>query len=128
RGSQNIIDRSYNKKSNIRRGLKWKELIVRLEGPIVAGLNAIFITDWYSETNELLRRETEPITDDIEESELDAQVVPSGPGFDGENKLRLFLDLLYYAQESIVINSPFFVPVESMLLTISSSSQVCNKR
>ena len=49
-GSQNVIDRSYNKRSNIRRGLKWKELIVRLEGPIVAGLNAIFITDWYSET------------------------------------------------------------------------------
>ena len=77
-GSQNVIDRSYNKKSNIKRGLKWKELIVRLEGPIVAGLNAIFITDWYSETDELLRRETEPITDEIDDNELDAQVVPSG--------------------------------------------------
>jgi len=87
-GSQNVIDRSYNKKSNIRRGLKWKELIVRLEGPIVAGLNAIFITDWYSETDELLRRETEPITDEIEANELDAQVVPSGPGFAGENNLQ----------------------------------------
>lgn len=101
-GSQNIIDRSYNKKANIRRGLKWKELIVRLEGPIVAGLNAIFITDWYSETDELLRRETEPITDEIGPDSLDAQVVPSGPGFAGENNLRLFLALLYYAQERIV--------------------------
>ena len=45
-GSQNIIDRSYNKRSNIRRGLKWKELVARLEGPIVAGLEAIFATDW----------------------------------------------------------------------------------
>ncbi|MGO4301251.1 cardiolipin synthase [Leifsonia sp. RAF41] len=122
-GSQNIIDRSYNKKSNIRRGLKWKELIVRLEGPIVAGLNAIFITDWYSETNELLRRETEPITDDIDDNELDAQVVPSGPGFAGENNLRLFLALLYYAQERIVITSPYFVPDESMLMAITSAVQ-----
>ncbi len=110
-GSQNVIDRSYNKKSNIKRGLKWKELIVRLEGPIVAGLNAIFITDWYSETDELLRRETEPITDEdarnaSDPEELDAQVVPSGPGFAGENNLRLFLALLYYAQERIVITSP----------------------
>ena len=122
-GSQNVIDRSYNKKSNIRRGLKWKELIVRLEGPIVAGLNAIFITDWYSETDELLRRETEPITDEIEANELDAQVVPSGPGFAGENNLRLFLALLYYAQERIVITSPYFVPDESMLMAVTSAVQ-----
>lgn len=122
-GSQNIIDRSYNKRANRRRGLKWKELIVRLEGPIVAGLNAIFITDWYSETDELLRRETEPITDEIEPADLDAQVVPSGPGFAGENNLRLFLALLYYAQTRIVITSPYFVPDESMLMAITSAVQ-----
>jgi cardiolipin synthase len=122
-GSQNVIDRSYNKKSNIRRGLKWKELIVRLEGPIVAGLNAIFITDWYSETDELLRRETEPITAELTTDSLDAQVVPSGPGFQGENNLRLFLALLYYAQERIVITSPYFVPDESMLMAITTAVQ-----
>ncbi len=122
-GSQNVIDRSYNKRSNIRRGLKWKELIVRLEGPIVAGLNAIFITDWYSETDELLRRETEPITAELTTDALDAQVVPSGPGFQGENNLRLFLALLYYAQERIVITSPYFVPDESMLMAITTAVQ-----
>jgi cardiolipin synthase len=122
-GSLNVIDRSYNKKSNIKRGLKWKELIVRLEGPIVAGLNAIFITDWYSETDELLQRETEPITDDLTTDALDAQVVPSGPGFPGENNLRLFLALLYYAQERIVITSPYFVPDESMLTAITTATQ-----
>ncbi|MFF1879734.1 cardiolipin synthase [Leifsonia sp. NPDC058230] len=122
-GSQNVIDRSYNKRSNIRRGLKWKELIVRLEGPIVAGLNAIFITDWYSETDELLRRETEPIIAELTEDALDAQVVPSGPGFEGENNLRLFLALLYYAQKRIVITSPYFVPDESMLTAITTATQ-----
>lgn len=122
-GSQNIIDRSYNKRSNIRRGLMWKELIVRLEGPIVAGLNAIFITDWYSETDELLRRESEPIADEVDAAELDAQVVPSGPGFAGENNLRLFLALLYYAKERIVITSPYFVPDEAMLTAITTATQ-----
>ena len=60
-GSQNIIDPSYNKRSNSRRGLHWKDLMVRFEGPIVAGINALFVTDWYSETDELLLRETEPM-------------------------------------------------------------------
>ncbi|HEY8281880.1 MAG TPA: phospholipase D-like domain-containing protein, partial [Leifsonia sp.] len=122
-GSQNMIDRSYNKRSNIRRGLKWQELVVRLEGPIVAGLNAIFITDWYSETGELLRRETEPITIEPSPESLDCQVVPSGPGFEGANNLRLFLALLYYAQERIVITSPYFVPDEAMLTAITTATQ-----
>jgi cardiolipin synthase A/B len=122
-GSQNMIDSSYNKKGNLRRGLHWKDLMVRFEGPIVAGINALFVTDWYSETDELLLRETEdtprPNTEDV----LDAQVVPSGPGFEGENNLRLFNSLLYAAQERIIITSPYFVPDESMLYAITTAAQ-----
>jgi cardiolipin synthase len=125
-GSQNMIDRSYNKRGNIRRGLQWQDLMTRLEGPIVTGLNAIFITDWYSETNVLLMRETDqpvrnqPLT---APHTVDCQVVPSGPGFKGENNLRLFLALLYYAQERIVITSPYFVPDEAMMYAITTATQ-----
>jgi cardiolipin synthase len=123
-GSQNVIDRTYNKRSNIRRGLKWKELVARLEGPIVAGLNAIFITDWYSETGELLERERDPIEiARTQDEELDCQLVPSGPGFDNENNLKLFLALLYYATEQIIITSPYFVPDEAMLTALTTAVQ-----
>jgi cardiolipin synthase len=119
-GSQNMVHRSYDKVINRKRGLKWQDLMTRLEGPIVSGLNAIFITDWYAETDQLLVRETEPIeiaaSDDDEE--LDCQVVPSGPGFPGENNLRLFNALLYYAQERIVITSP-----DSMRYAITTAVQ-----
>ncbi|HSP52280.1 MAG TPA: cardiolipin synthase [Cryobacterium sp.] len=122
-GSQNVIDRSYNMPKNIRRGLKWKDLMTRVEGPIVSGLNAIFITDWYSETNDLLTRDIQPVQTDIVPHSLDCQVVPSGPGFEGENNLRLFLALLYYAQERIVITSPYFVPDESIMYAITTATQ-----
>lgn len=122
-GSQNMVDRSYNKKVNRRRGLQWQDLMVRLEGPVVAGVNAIFITDWYSETDELLVREAEDITSEDAPRTLDCQVVPSGPGFPGENNLRLFNALLYYAQQRIVITSPYFVPDESMLYAITTATQ-----
>ncbi|TFD72525.1 cardiolipin synthase [Cryobacterium fucosi] len=122
-GSQNIIDRSYNMRSNIRRGLKWKDLMTRLEGPIVSGLNAIFITDWYGETNALLTRDIEPVDAEVVPHSLDCQVVPSGPGFEGENNLRLFLALLYYAQERIIITSPYFVPDESIMYAITTATQ-----
>jgi cardiolipin synthase len=125
-GSQNVIDAGYDKKSHERRGLKWKELVTRLEGPIVAGLNAIFITDWYVETDELLAREarlTEPTFIAPLREQIDCQLVPSGPGFPHENNLRLFLALLYYAQEQIIITSPYFVPDESMLNALLTALQ-----
>jgi len=122
-GSQNVVDSSYNKRGNIRRGLHWKDLMVRFEGPIVAGVNALFITDWYTETGELLVREATVEPRPTPQRTLDAQVVPSGPGFDGENNLRLFNSLLYLAQERIIITSPYFVPDESMLYAITTAAQ-----
>ncbi len=122
-GSQNIIDRSYNKAGNIRRGLKWKELVARVEGPIVSGLEAIFATDWYLETGEPPRREIVPFGQEGEAQDLDCQVVPSGPGFSNENNLKLFLALMYAAQEKIILTSPYFVPDEAMLRAISGATQ-----
>lgn len=122
-GSQNMVDPDYNKGSNKRRGLRWKDLMIRLEGPVVAGVNAIFITDWYAETNELLEREADPIHDVQEPDTLDCQIVPSGPGFEGENNLRLFNALVYGAQEKLIIVSPYFVPDDSMLYAITTAAQ-----
>jgi cardiolipin synthase len=122
-GSQNMVDSSYNKKGNIRRGLHWKDLMARFEGPIVAGINALFVTDWYSETDELLLRETGSVVRTTPADPIDAQVVPSGPGFEGENNLRLFNSLLYAAQSKIIIVSPYFVPDESMLYSITTAAQ-----
>jgi cardiolipin synthase A/B len=121
-GSQNLVDSSYNKRGNIRRGLHWKDLMVRFQGPIVAGINALFVTDWYSETNELLLRETPTETREKLPHALDAQVVPSGPGFDLENNLRLFNALLYSAQHKVIITSPYFVPDDSMLYAITNAA------
>ncbi len=122
-GSQNMIDSSYNKPSNLRRGLHWKDLMVRFEGPIVAGINALFITDWYSETDELLLRENPEVETPVRGGHVDCQVVPSGPGFDGENNLRLFNSLVYAATEKVIITSPYFVPDDSMLYAITTAAQ-----
>jgi cardiolipin synthase len=125
-GSQNLIDRSYNSKKNIARGLRWQELMTRITGPVVAGVNAVFLGDWYCETGELLERERVPASEVARHATSDAlscQVVPSGPGFDGENNLRLFLALLHSARERIIITSPYFVPDEAMMYAITSAVQ-----
>jgi cardiolipin synthase len=124
-GSQNLIDRSYNSKSNLKRGLQWQELVARVTGPTVTALNAVFMSDWYAETDELLADDENvratAIPFDRSPDALDCQILPSGPAFDGENNLRLFLSLVNSAQERVIITSPYFVPDEAMMYAITSA-------
>jgi cardiolipin synthase len=117
-GSQNLIDRSYNKKKNLKRGLKWQELMCRLEGPVTTSIDMVFATDWVIESGEdvaTAAHDLRPTSQVPSSGTLDCQVVPSGPGFAVENNLQLFLSLLYSARERIIITSPYFVPDDSML-------------
>lgn len=121
-GSQNMIDDSYNKPSNIRRDLHWRDLMARLEGPVVYGLNAVFLSDWYAETNELITEWAKEPPARAPGGTLECQVVPSGPGFVGENNLQMFVSLLYSAHERISITSPYFVPDESILYALVAAT------
>lgn len=120
-GSQNVTDSTYNLRKNIKRGLHWVDLMVRLEGPVVASVNAVFLSDWYSETDEVLADEIDLFSVTSGPGDLDCQIVPSGPGFEFENNLRLFLGLLYFAQRKIIIVSPYFVPDEGLLNAITTA-------
>lgn len=121
-GSQNIVDSSYNKFTNRRRGLHWKDLMVRLEGPVVLGLEAVFQGDWYLETNEYLGYLTAVETRTDRPGTLDCQILPSGPGYADENNLQVFVSLLYSANERISITSPYFVPDGSIMNALRAAT------
>jgi cardiolipin synthase A/B len=120
-GSQNLVTRNYHRSDE----LYYDELVARIQGPIVAQLQAAFITDWYSETETLLSREKHP------ELEIQlkpagnalAQILPSGPGFDNDNNLKLFTSLIHSAKEKITIVNPYFVPEDSLINAITSAAQ-----
>ncbi|PAK96854.1 cardiolipin synthase [Brevibacterium casei] len=122
-GSQNIIDRSYNKARNLRKGFQWKDLMLECTGPVVDELDAVFTTDWYSETDELFEEAARLELRAPQRGGALAQVVPSGPGFDDENNLRLFNHLIYNANRTVVVCSPYFVPDESLLHALTTESR-----
>ncbi|MFG6493155.1 cardiolipin synthase [Microbacterium sp. P03] len=125
-GSQNLIDRSYDSPKNIARGLMWQELMTRLTGPVVASVNTIFLSDWLIETGETLLQEhlaAESVPASTSPGALLCQVVPSGPGYESENNLRLFLSLIYGATERVILTSPYFVPDEAMVYAITTACQ-----
>lgn len=60
--------------------------MVQLTGPVIRELNAVFVTDWYSKTDELLLPlDTSPVRPDDDSELVDAQILPSGPSFDNDN-------------------------------------------
>jgi len=121
-GSQNVIDASYDTKANLKRGLQWHELMMRVEGPVVRELDAVFATDWYSETDVILPLDTSPIGLSHNSALIDAQVLPSGPSFDNDNNLKLYATLIHKAERRVSITSPYFVPDESIMMAIVTAA------
>ncbi len=120
-GSQNLIQRNYFRKDKI----YYDELVARIQGPAAAELAAIFATDWYSETGQLLTSKQYPnLSIDINDSGGEmCQVVPSGSGYESENNLILFTSLFYAAKHKIVITNPYFVPDDSLMTALTTAAQ-----
>lgn len=119
-GSLNLIADHYHKRKALKHGLHWHELMVRCEGPIVRELDAVFVTDWYSETDELLPLDYSPVR--LDEGTRDAQVIPSGPSFDNDNNLKLFAAVIHNAKRRVSITSPYFVPDSTIQLAMITAA------
>ncbi len=122
-GSQNLVEPGYNKPKNHAAGREWVELMARVEGPVVAALDAVFASDWYSESDQSLADELVVPEQVPRGGELTCQVIPSGPGFVAENNLRAFTTLIYSAQRRVSLTSPYFVPDESLLYAVTTAAQ-----
>ena len=125
-GSQNLISRDYNAEKNIKRGLMWQELIARVEGPVVAQVDAVFLSDWLIETGEDLSTVERVPASAVPRpagGDLHCQMVPSGPAYGTENNLRMFLSLIHGATERVILTSPYFVPDEAMIYAITTACQ-----
>lgn len=118
-GSLNLVDPSYLWRRNIRRGLQWRDSWIELTGQPVRALDVLFWSDWWAESNELVELATHGSE---HQGDLNASVIPSGPGFEGEINLRVFLELVHAAEHRITIVSPYFVPDEAMRYAITSAA------
>ncbi|MFL4478910.1 cardiolipin synthase [Paeniglutamicibacter sp. ORCA_105] len=126
-GSQNLIEPGYKRTSAHKIGREWVELMAKIHGPLVTSLDVVFATDWSQESDEDLLNDLavveEAMTEAPNAGEDLGQVVPSGPGFESENNLRLFNTLIYSATERLSITSPYFVPDDSLLYAITTAAQ-----
>lgn len=123
-GSLNMIDASYSRRRNLKRGMRYVELVTCVRGPVVLAVNAVFLTDWFSEggtpfdTQTPSERALLPAWD----GEALCQILPSGPGYDSDNNLKLFTSLIHSARRTVCITTPYFVPDDSLMIAIVSAA------
>ncbi len=116
-GSQNIVNSDYG--YNIE-GLIYDELMVRLTGPIVMELQAVFAGDWYIETEQILAG-PEFFVWPAKTGDTPIQALPSGPTYSTQNFQRMMVALVHQARERVVITTPYFIPDEPFLEAVETA-------
>lgn len=112
-GSQNIV--SPGKKHQ-------QELMVRLHGPTVLGMQAIFAADWFLESEDVLDQPAYyPLLPAKPYGDVIAQVLPSGPDYPGASVDDLLVTLIHNARSKVVVTTPYFIPSEPLLHALKSA-------
>jgi cardiolipin synthase A/B len=96
-------------KGDARNPKEWREVMVRVEGPVVAQLQAIFLEDWVNTTGEVLHGEKQfpPIP---AAGTLLAQAIASSR-YDASSKAKLlYFMAIQAARKTIWIENAYFVP------------------
>ena len=114
-GSQNIVNADYGHKD-----MAWHDMMIRLRGPVVLQLQAVFASDWFFESKQKLDGD-----DCFPEPEIvgntAVQTLPSGPSFPTENYQYMVVNALYGAKSRVTITSPYFVPDEAFLQAVQTA-------
>ncbi|MGH8062537.1 MAG: cardiolipin synthase [Pseudoxanthomonas sp.] len=105
-GSQNLADAMFV------HGFPNRELVARVQGPVVAHLEGVFASDWYIETGERLQVKPVPASSD---GNVAMQLLPSGPAYPFENARDTVNALIHLARRKLVLTTPYFVPDDATL-------------
>ncbi|KAF1712262.1 cardiolipin synthase [Pseudoxanthomonas kalamensis DSM 18571] len=105
-GSQNLADPEFVP------GHPNRELVARVQGPVVAHLEAVFASDWYIETGD--RLDVFP-TSPLQHADSAVQLLPSGPAYPFANARDTVCALAHLARRKLVLVTPYFVPDDATL-------------
>lgn len=125
-GSHNITDDSFRSKPHRDTG-PWIDATVRLVGPAVYALQAIFLRDWLMDSSEKIG----PVDDYVPRIESPVpqdqhtcvvQVIPSGPGGSPQAIHQAMLTMIYHARHELVMTTPYFVPDDATRTALQAAA------
>lgn len=99
----------------------WRDTHIKIEGTSVYMLQMIFLTDWYYTTKEIITEDKYfPSPQRCGNSMV--QIIASGPDSDWESIRYAYFSAICQAKKSIYIETPYFIPDESILIALKSAA------
>ncbi|AOD13607.1 cardiolipin synthase [Xanthomonas fragariae] len=105
-GSQNLAEAGFIT------GTPNRELVARVRGPVVNHLEAVFASDWFTETGQ--RLDVWPDAP-VCVANIVTQLLPSGPAYPFENARDAINAVIHLARRKVVLVTPYFMPDEALL-------------
>lgn len=116
-GGMNIADRYVN---GVSFGV-WRDTHIRITGPAVEGLLLSFAIDWKITSGEMLNKHI-AMPDQHPTGQAGIQIVSSGPTAQWQNIEFLFIKAIGNAHKRIYIQTPYFLPTESLLSALQTAA------
>ncbi len=93
----------------------WRDTHLRIHGEAATLLQALFVTSWYNTTREKLFAPAyfPPVRDEVD-TFLPIQITASGPDSQWQAIKQIYFFMIASAQHHVYIQSPFFIPDESI--------------
>lgn len=118
-GSQNAADPQFRIKP---RYAPWVDAMTRWAGPVAQQCQTLFASDWMSEGGEdlsdLLTAPRPPAA-----GKIVAQVIGTGPTLRFDAMPTVFAELIHSARRELVITTPYFVPDEMLLFSLTAAAR-----
>lgn len=117
-GGMNVADRYLN---GGKKFPAWRDTHMRITGPAVSALHYSFGVDWTFMGRPLIEEKINPSPPDPE-SDAGMQLITSGPTSEWSNVAMLMLKAIGNARKRVYIQTPYFLPPESMLRALQAAA------
>ncbi|HCC71811.1 MAG TPA: cardiolipin synthase [Bacteroidales bacterium] len=118
-GGMNIADKYIHGLPGIG---KWRDTHLKIRGDAVAGMNKVFLTDWYFLSGEILTGNKEYFPKQRIKGESWIQLASSGPDSDWATIMQAYLAAIATANERVYLCTPYFSPNESILNALKTAA------
>lgn len=104
----------------------WRDTHLRIAGSAVLQMQLQFLMDWNMASQELLEADSRyfPIKESpkTNDQSMGVQIVSSGPKDEMDQIKDAFIKMIYKAKKSIWIQTPYFIPDESLLNALKTAA------